>query len=64
MPFSRLYPLSSDESDTKESEQLVYLGLGPANDGSDISSLPADADVPSETPDGSLSKDKACVDPL
>ena len=62
-PFSRSYLSSSDESDTKDSEQLIYMGLDLPDDGSDISSLLVDTDVPRETPNDSSSEDKACVGP-
>ena len=62
--LSTSYPLSSDKSDTEESEQLIYLESGPPTDGSDISSLSVDTDMPSETPDDSPSEDETCVIPL
>lgn len=58
-PFSMLYPSSSDESDTEKCERFIYLGSDPPNDGSKISSLPADVDAISETPDDSSPEDES-----
>ena len=60
-PFSRSYLLLSNERDTKVSEWLIFLGSGPPNDGSKISSQPVDADKSSKTPGDSPSEDGACV---
>ena len=49
---------------TQKSEWIIYLKLGPSNDGSDSSSLQVDVEVSSEIPDDSTSEDEACVVPF
>ena len=64
-PVVRLKPSSDEESDSEDSARLVYLKSDPLRVASDISTLPADAnmascsDVNGSSMDESSSKDKA-----
>ena len=56
---------SSDESDSEDSERLIYLNSDPLDYDSDASSLPTDeASVEPRTADESTHEDEACVIPL
>ena len=56
---------SSDESDSEDSERLIYLNSDPLDSDSDASSLPTDeASVEPRTADESTHDDEACVIPL
>lgn len=50
--------------ETEERDRFIYLGSGPTNGSSDISSLPADAEAISETTDDSPPENEGCIVPL
>ena len=64
-PVIQTQLLSSDESDSEDSERLIYLNSNPLDSDSDASSLPTD-EVSIETPtaDESTHEGEACVIPL
>ena len=56
---------SSDESNSEDSEHLIYLNSDPLNSDSDASSLPTDeASVEPRTADERTHEDEACGIPL
>ena len=56
---------SSDESDSEDSERLIYLNSDPLDSDSDASSLPTDeVSIETRTADESTHKDEASVIPL
>ena len=55
----------SDESDSEDSEHLIYLNSNPLNSDSDASSLPTDeVSTETRTADESTHEGEACVIPL
>ena len=56
---------SSDESDSEDSEHLIYLNSDPLDSDSDASSLPTDeVSIETRTADKRTYEDEACVIPL
>ena len=56
---------SSDESDSEDSERLIYLNSNPLDSDSEASSLPTDeVSIETRTADKSTDEGEACVIPL
>ena len=61
-PVIQMQLSSSDESDSEDSEHLIYLNSDPLDSDSNASSLPTDeASVEPRTADESTHEDEACV---
>ena len=64
-PVIQMQLSSSDESDSEDSERLIYLNSDPLDSDSDASRLPTDeASVEPRPADESTQEDEACVIPL
>ena len=64
-PVIQTQSSSSDESDSENSERLIYLNSDPLHSDSDASSLPTDeVSIETRTADESTHEDEACVIPL
>ena len=56
---------SSDESDSEDSERLIYLNSNPLDSDSDASSLPTDeVSIETRTTDESMHEGETCMIPL
>ena len=64
-PVIQMQLSSGDESDSEDSERLIYLNSDPLDSDSDASSLPTDeASVEPRSADESMHEDEACMIPL